>query len=294
MQSRRVLVLAIIAAAALPLGACGSSKKSSSKSSSSSAPASLSLQVAQAGKAAKVTAPATTKGGLVKVTLSNRAKAPHAVQFVLVKGNHSLATAYKLVNSNSNTPPPSWLRAEGGVSTTAPGATNTATVNLPAGKYLVTESGGGPGSSGPPFKAQMSVTGGAASASLPSTSASITAAAAGKDHYRWQISGLHAGRNEFTFKSGGTNTFHFVGAVRIKPGQNPSLAEIQKSFRSNGPPKFADLTSFASTAVLDSGKSQVTTLNLKAGTYAFFCPLTDRDGGKPHIAEGLLTKYTVK
>ena len=46
----------------------------------------------------------------------------------------------------------------------------------------------------------------------------------------------------------------------------------------------------------DSGRrhSQTTTLDLKKpGQYIFFCPLTDRDGGKPHDQEGLLTVETV-
>jgi hypothetical protein len=49
------------------------------------------------------------------------------------------------------------------------------------------------------------------------------------------------------------------------------------------------------TGALDSGKSLTTQLTLsKPGTYLLFCPLIDRDGGKPHFAEGLLTTITVK
>ncbi len=41
--------------------------------------------------------------------------------------------------------------------------------------------------------------------------------------------------------------------------------------------------------------SQTTELDLKKpGQYVFFCPLTDRDGGKPHDQEGLLKIVTVK
>ena len=122
----------------------------------------------------------------------------------------------------------------------------------------------------------------------------MTAATAGKDKYRWQLSGLHVGPNRLTFKSEGAQALHLVAAIAIKPGQNPSLAAIEKSFQSNGPPAFADLPTYRSSAILDGGHSEVTTLDLKAGTYVLFCPLTDRDGGKPHFAEGLLTKVTIK
>jgi hypothetical protein len=47
--------------------------------------------------------------------------------------------------------------------------------------------------------------------------------------------------------------------------------------------------------VLDGGKSLTTQFTLsRPGTYIFFCHLTDRDGGKPRFAEGLLTTVTVK
>lgn len=279
--------------AVLALAACGSSSKKSGSASSGAAgtPSTLALSVSEAGKAASFKAPTSTKGGLVRVSLTNNGKMPHAAQFVLVEGGHQTAEALKVLASNSNTTP-AWMRAEGGVSTTAPGQTGSATVILPAGKYLVADLGG-PGSSGPPAHSDLSVSNGSAG-SLPSAPASVTAAAPAKDKYSWQISGLHAGHNQFTFKSEGPSALHLVAAVRIKPGQNPSLNQIQQSFQSNGPPKFADLSSYASTAVLDGGKSQVASLDLKPGTYVFFCPLTDRDGGKPHTAEGLLTKYTVK
>ena len=60
-------------------------------------------------------------------------------------------------------------------------------------------------------------------------------------------------------------------------------------------PLAIDPTSFASTAALDSGTSQVTTISFsKPGTYVIFCPLHDRDGGKPHFEEGLLKTVDVK
>ena len=69
-----------------------------------------------------------------------------------------------------------------------------------------------------------------------------------------------------------------------------------KALSSNGPPpSFVDQKSFTNTSVLDGGKSEVTTFDLsKPGTYVLFCPFTDREGGKEHFKEGLLTTVTVK
>ena len=48
-------------------------------------------------------------------------------------------------------------------------------------------------------------------------------------------------------------------------------------------------------AVLDGGLSQTTPLLLnKTGKYVLFCPLTDRNGGKPHFEEGMLTTVDVR
>ena len=74
-------------------------------------------------------------------------------------------------------------------------------------------------------------------------------------------------------------------------------AKDKYKWQINGPPpKFLDQKSFTSTSVLDgTNKSEVTQLSLaRPGKYVLFCPLTDRDGGKPHLAEGLLTTVNVK
>ena len=297
---QRTAAALAVALTGTALAACGSSSSStsttgtagSSASAATGAASSLKFSVTEAGKSSAITGPSSASGGLVQLSLQNQGKMPHSVQLVLVLGNHTTDEAFRLVSSNSDKTP-TWLRAIGGVSTTAPGQTNTAVVNLLPGKYLVTELGG-PSSQGVPAKTELTVSTGSHAGALPATPATVTAATAGSNRYRWDISALHAGQNRLTFKSEGHDALHVITAIRIKPGQNPSLADIEKSFKSNGPPSFADLTSYQSTAVLDGGRSQVTSLDLQPGTYVLFCPLTDRDGGKPHFAEGLLTKYTVK
>ena len=71
------------------------------------------------------------------------------------------------------------------------------------------------------------------------------------------------------------------------------LKDLEKE---NGPPpSYVDQSVNYSTSVLDGGKSETTQLMLpKPGKYIFLCHLTDRDGGKPHFAEGLITKVNVQ
>jgi hypothetical protein len=163
---------------------------------------------------------------------------------------------------------------------------------------VVLDNPNGPGGGGaqPGLKA-LKVSGGAAG-SLPSTATTVTAASPAKDKYKWDIKGtLKPGDNRLTFVSkGGPDALHFIAAVRLKG--NPTTAQVKKALKSNGkgkPPSFLDTSSFASTSILDSGKSEVTSLALhKPGEYLLFCPLTDRDGGKPHDQEGLFTRVNVK
>jgi hypothetical protein len=116
----------------------------------------------------------------------------------------------------------------------------------------------------------------------------VTAEETGDDEYAWDDSGLRAGQQQITFDSEGDEALHLIIAVPVK-GKAPPLSQIKKDFSKEGPPPpYIDFESAQSTAVLDGGKSQTTPIDLKSGEYIFFCPLTDRDGGKPHDQEGLL------
>jgi hypothetical protein len=293
MRTRHIFTIVLVALAALALAACGSSKKKSSSNSSSSSagqPTTLSVSVSEKGKKASYSAPASIKGGLVTVTLQNNGKAPHSAQLAKINGNHTPAEVLKAVGGN-NRKTPSWIRGEGGPGNALPGQTSSSTDILPPGNYLILDGGS---MNGPPGYTKLTVTAGP-SGSLPSTGTTLTAAAPAKDKYKWQISGpLKAGENRVTFASKGKDAVHLIAAARVTG--NPSKAQLLKAFASNGPPpKFIDRKSFTATSVLDGGKSEVTSLSLaKPGKYVIFCPLTDRDGGKSHDKEGLLTTVNVK
>jgi hypothetical protein len=275
--------------AALAVAGCGSSKK---KSSSSSSAGSFNVTITDSGKQAKYTVPASIKGGLVNLVAVNHGKGPHSAQLIRIEGNHTVQEAIKIVSSNSNKTP-EWLRAEGGVGTAVPGKPAAASLVLPAGKYAIGDFGNQQ-LQGPPGYTQFTVTAGP-SGSLPSTPTTVTAANPGKDRYKWQISGgLKPGANTITFASKGKEALHLILAARIT-GKH-SDAELVKALGTNGPPpSYVDQKSFTNTAALDGGKSQTLQFDFqRPGTYVLFCPFTDRDGGKQHLKEGLLTQVTIK
>jgi hypothetical protein len=273
-----------MAALAILLAGCGSS--------SSDSPSKLKLSVAESGKKASFTVPKSAEGGLVEVDLSNQGKAPHGVQFVRYTGDHTAQEALKEVSSESEETP-DWLRAQGGIGAVQGGKSDTATLNLPEGNYVLIDAAAFSGAEGPPATAEMKI-GSGSEGSLPSTPGTVVAEETGKDKYAWNISGLKAGENKITFESKGDEALHLIVAVPVK-GKAPPLSTIKKDLGKEGPPpSYVDFEGAQSTAILDGGLSQTTTLNLeKPGEYIFFCPLQDRDGGKPHDQEGLLKVETV-
>jgi hypothetical protein len=274
---------ALVLAGLVALVGCGSSSTKATK---------LSISLSEQGKKASFQAPKSAKGGLVEVSFKNLGKDPHGVQFIQYTGNHTAADVLKEVAAGSNKTP-DWIKGQGGVTTVAGGKSSSATVNLDPGNYVVVDSAALGGSSAPPATAEMKLTSGD-SGDLPDTPATVSANQTGKDKYAWSISGLKSGVNQVRFDSKGKDALHIIAAVPIK-GKAPSLTQIKKDFSTNGPPPpYLDVKNFATTPVLDGGKSQTLSLDLKPGKYVFFCPLTDRDGGKPHDQEGLLKFETVK
>jgi hypothetical protein len=281
------VMASMVAIAAAAIAGCGGSSNDKATQ--------LSMTISESGKTASFQAPKTTKGGLVQVNLTNKGQAPHGVQFIQYTAGHSAADVQQQLGSNSDKIP-SWIKLPGGIGTIAGGSTQSATLNLPAGNYVLVDSAalGGP-SSGPPATAQMTVSSGD-NGDLPSTSGDVTANETGKDKFAWEISGLHTGQNDITFSSKGDESVHLIIAAPLK-GNAPPDSQIVKDLSAGQgpPPPYVDIKNAQSTAILDGGLAQTTKLDLKTpGKYLFFCPLTDRDGGKPHFEEGLLKSETIK
>lgn len=249
----------------------------------------LPVTITESKGVASYDVPESADGGLVEIKATNKGKAPHAIQLVGIEGDHSGDEALRIITGNSPTTP-DWIRADGGTSAIPPGKTVTAFVNLAEGKYVVADLGG-PGGA-PTVSKEFDVSGGS-DADLPETDAEVTGVAKGAERYGWEGSGLKSGTNTLTFISEGRQTIHFIGAFKIT-GKH-SDAEVKQALEGGAPPSWVDQESFVETAALDGGKSQVTDLELKqAGTWVLFCPLTDREGGKPHFLEGMLKQVSIK
>lgn len=278
--------------------ACGSDDdedSSSGDSASSSKPAAFAITTSESGKKISIDAPEEVEAGLIEITLENTGKGLHDAQLVRVDGDHSAEEVIsEVIDSGEGAPTPEWAFAGGGVATTPPGQTGRTTqVFEPGTYYLVdTESSGGEGEGASNAKrggiVKFEVTG-EASGDLPDTEATIVA-----NEYSFEATGLKAGKNEVTFENAGKELHHTI-AVPLNKGA--TLADATKAFGSEeepaGPPP-VDFENLAATTVLEGGLSQVTELDLKKGKYVLVCFISDRAGGPPHVAKGMISEATVE
>lgn len=277
---RAPLVLLIVLG--LGTAACGGSSGSTQ---------SFAVTVSQpsAGKVA-ITAPSSVKAGKVEMTLKNTGNAGHDAQLIRVDGNHSVDEILSFIQSEGG-PIPSWLHGEGGVSTVAPGQSQTATMVLSPGQHYIVDTDSDDNNNA--FAQQggvqgFTVTGSASGASVGSADATITA-----HEYEFGIpKNLKAGTSTVKFENTGKE-LHLLVAVPILPGK--TIDDVKQAFQSedqNTPPPvdFEKATGFE---VIDPGRAVVSKLTLQKGSYAFICFVNDRAGGPPHLTKGMLQQVNV-
>lgn len=244
----------------------------------------LNLELTESGdKTSYSGTPREVPAGLVRVSLKNGGKTPHEAQMVRVDGEHSADEVVQVI-SREGGPIPEWLHPAGGVSITPPGQTTTAVQPLEEGTHHVLDLQ----SEGPSKGAQatFNVTGGGGDAEPPEAPATVTAS-----EYKFETSGLKPGKNRVRFDNAGQE-YHHVIMAPIKPGKTIDDARKFLSTEKGEPP--IDEEKSVSSAVIDAGSSQVIDLELEKGKYAAVCFISDRKGGPPHAAKGMLMEVDVQ
>jgi hypothetical protein len=85
---------------------------------------------------------------------------------------------------------------------------------------------------------------------------------------------------------------HGIGALAPNELMADSAIEVVLNLT---PPPPLDFKNVAYTARIDGGTKQITELDLaKKGKYALLCFVSDRKGGPPHVAKGMITEVTVR
>lgn len=258
-------------------------------------PTKVAIEVTENGRGDySVSVPRQIEGGAVELTLNNGGnRAPHAAQVIRLGSGHTFAEALPIIDGDKPVPIPGWINGYGGVGPVQPGHSGSATVRLDEGHYVIQDDAEN-GAKSPPY-GEFDVTG-TNDAELPETDATVTAATTGSrdpaHEYEWKSEGLEAGANEITFDSQGAEALHILVAAPIRG--NATIEQVGRELDSNAPPRSLAFRDATQTEVLDGGKREVTTLELRPGRYAFICFLPDRDEPEePHYRTGLLKEVTI-
>jgi hypothetical protein len=268
---RILFCAALAAAAAFALSACGGEDAEE-----------LTFELNGNGKSAKFTAPESAESGEAEITFTNNTDEEAEVQLLRVEGDHSAEDVVKALGAAQKGKPfPDYFFAGGGVSAAKPGESKTVTQVLEPGTYYAvnTESE----SLAPEDLASTEVTG---DQSDDEVEADTTVTAA---EYKFTADGLTAGENEIAFKNDGAQPHHLL----ISPLVGDATAkEVEAFFKTEkGKPPLGKET--LSTAVIEGGEAQLVTIDLKPGRYAFYCFISDRQGGPPHALKGMVDEFEV-
>jgi hypothetical protein len=278
--------LVLIIVASVGVTACGND---AGDKQASEAPTRFAVTATEAGKQLRLSVPKSVPAGLVTVELSNMGKAFHEAQLVRLDQGHTPQDALK-VTAAEGAPSPDWIHAAGGTGPAPPGGKRSATQRLRPGNYIVYDApfqneGQGLKFGVASFKVEGKADDGA---ELPTAAAKIEAY-----DYGFRVSGLTTGKNRIEFSNTGRETHHVI-AVPYRPGA--TLAEIRKAFSNEGgaePPLDYENTSY--TARIAGSTQQITELTLdKPGKYALLCFVSDRKGGPPHVARGMVAEISVR
>jgi hypothetical protein len=289
MTRDRLAAIAVVGTLCV-LPACGSDDEESS-----SKPAAVAIEITGGKGKFSVKAPKKLDAGLVKINFTNATKAPQDAQLVRIDGDHTAAdVTSKVLDTKEGAPTPDWAHGAGGVGTLGPGGSGSATQVLEPGTYYVASTGPQTDDEkATPYSKQGAIVKfevtGDKGGTVPQASSKIVAR-----EYSFTATNLKAGHNQVEFENAGKELHHVIAFPYIG---DATEADVKKAFKSNQPPKGkppVDFDSLVGSTVLDGGEKQVIDLNLKKGRYELVCFISDRKGGPPHVAKGMLREVSVK
>jgi hypothetical protein len=254
-------------------------------------PTDLAVTITESGDRVNIGIPASIDGGVVNLTLTNSGQGLHSLQFIKIEGDHATEEWVAFLESEEEGGPiPDWVSEGGGVGTVAPGQTGKASFELSEGRHFVwdDESDSNDVSNitkGGITEVTVSDEGGG---ELPDAVGSVTA-----EDYKFTVDGLKAGATTVRFENDGEELHHWYA---FPMNQGATIEQVGEFLSSEGEPTGpppVDFEGGVGTAVIDSGRTVVADMQLRAGNYAVMCFITDRAGGPPHFTKGMLQQVTV-
>jgi len=273
-RAQAILACTVAALAAVVIVACGDEEAQT-----------LTFTITDQGKGAKISGPESAETGLAEITLENKSKGEGDMQLIRVEGDHSSEEVIKgLENAMDGKPLPDWFFAGGGMGSIPSGGNATVTQVLKPGAYYAFDTEARRPNAD--TVAAVEVTGDESDEEIPGGDATVSAA-----EYSFEANELPSGKVEIDFENGGAQPHHMLAAKIVG---DATIEDVERSLKSNtGEPPLSEDT-FQGTAVIEGGEGQAVTFDLKPGRYAFYCFVSDRQGGPPHALKGMVNEVVVK
>lgn len=234
----------------------------------------------------------SVSSGAVRISVRNPGTTERGAQLIAIEGDHGVDEAFAALKKvRDGAAMPGWLRWAGGAGVVRPRSSTTFTVDLRPGSYYVVDRSyvGKPSAlSALEARARLEVRQGDDRAPLAAPAASITAS-----EYSFETVGLTASNDDVLLDNRGAEPHDFVLSPILRGRTLEDVKAFATGDEESGPPP-VDFANEVISGVLGGGTKQTMRLNLKAGRYALICFASDRQGGPPHAAKGMVTEVTVK
>lgn len=274
-RAQAVLTGAVAALVAVALIACGDEEEQT-----------LTYTVSGEGKSSKVEGPTSAETGLAEITFSNEGKGEADLQLIRVEGDHSAEeTVEGLKKAMKGQPFPDWFFAGGGVGTIRAGDSQTVTQVLKPGTYYAFNTEGSQGPPDPKSVPALEVTGDESGDEVEGD-ATVSAI-----EYGFEADEVPSGDVEIDFDNNGAQPHHLIASPLVG---DSTAEDVEEFFKTNKGKQPISEKGTSATAVLEGGEGQAVTLDLKPGRYAFYCFISDRQGGQPHALKGMVDEFEVE
>ncbi len=233
-------------------------------------------------------APDTIEAGAVTFRLKNEGPDLHHVWLIRLENGKTMADVEAALKSGQSGFP-TWIVNEGGPNAAVPGAESNATVVLEPGNYallcVIPAADGQPHMMKGMMRPLTVIRSDGESTELPTADVRITLA-----DYGFQFSKpLTAGRHVILFRNVASQP-HEAVLVQLAPGK--SVGDLAGWLeKREGPPPGRPIGGIAG---IDKGVENTIEVNLEPGEYGLICFVPDAKDGKPHIAHGMITQFTVR
>ena len=229
--------------------------------------------------------PDSVAAGATTINLVNEGPDLHHVQLIRLEEGKTLGDLMEAMTTSHTFPP--WAVEVGGPNTPVPGGTTAATLDLEAGNYVVicvipAKDGVLHFMKG--MVRTFKVYGSQKAAPLPKSDVVLTL----RDYTFEFDKPIKAGKQTIRVENAAQQS-HEAVLVQLAPGKTPHDV-VNWIMKPEGPPPGKPI---GGTTGLTQGEVNLITYDFTPGKYGLICFLPDAKDGKPHIAHGMTSEFTV-